>query len=368
MNWAIELAERGWLPDPMVRAGIRRLLAERLREVDQRNCAADREAHQRFIEQMRSSPVAIGAAKANEQHYEAPPNSLCALLGPRMKYSCGLWSRPGDTLATAEEAMLALTCQRADIGPGQRILDLGCGWGSLALWIAEHYPDSKVTALSNSRRQREFILARAEAANLANLEVVTRDVQDFQAPAASFDRVVSVEMFEHVRNHEALLGRIAGWLAPGGKLFVHIFCHRRFAYSFEPATNKDWMAQHFFTGGVMPSDDLLLYYQRDLAAREHHRIPGWHYARTLEAWLARLDEDREAAAAALAPGLPAHEARRLARRWRIFLMASAELFAYRGGQEWWVAHYVFENHATRAAIHSPGRSGSGSSQISLSKS
>jgi len=333
---AIGLAERGWVPDPIIRAGIRRLVGQRL--LDETRRSPDPEAAlDRFVRAMAAAELAPVPHLANRQHYEVPAGFFEAVLGGHLKYSCALW-RPGvASLDEAEAAMLALTCRRAGLRDGQRVLELGCGWGSLCLWMAERYPRSRITAVSNSAPQGAFIRARAAARGLANLEVLTADMNGF-APEGRFDRIVSVEMFEHMRNWQALLGRIAGWLSPEGRLFVHVFAHRRLAYPFELDGDGDWMARHFFTGGIMPAHRLLSRVPGPFEPEARWFVPGTHYARTAEAWLARLDAHRLQAEAALSAALPPGQARLQAGRWRLFFMACAELFGFAAGAEWGVSH------------------------------
>ena len=331
MRWILDQVERGRVPDPLIRLGIRRLLRQRLREIEGADAAV-------LIDHMRSAPVAVHPAAANEQHYELPAEFFRRVLGPRLKYSCCTWPEGVDSLAAAEEAALAETCERAGLADGIEVLELGCGWGSLALRMAERYRSGRILAVSNSHAQRRFIRAAAAERGLGNLEVVTADMNDFDPAGRHFDRVVSVEMFEHMRNYRELLARIASWLAPGGRLFVHVFCHRRTPYLFEDRGPSDWMARHFFTGGLMPSANLFRHFEDDLVTEECWRVDGEHYARTLEAWLAELDRRRRPVLERFAATYGAADAERWLHRWRLFLLSCAELFAYRGGSDWLVAH------------------------------
>lgn len=345
LNAALEATERGLVPDVAIRYGIRRLLRTRLRE-EGRGTAADWQARkEEFLDAATSGPIAHVPELANEQHYEQPPEFFQRVLGRRLKYSCCYFPDDACSLDRAEEEALRITCERAEIADGMRILDLGCGWGSLSLWIAEQFPNCRVTSVSNSRPQREFIDRTAAERGLNNIEVITADMNTF-APPGTYDRAVSVEMFEHMRNHAELLRRISTWLNPGGKLFVHIFCHRDFVYPFETEGAHNWMGRHFFSGGIMPSDDLLLRYQHDLRLARQWRWNGRHYEQTCNAWLARMDADRPAVMSLMEQAYGAEQANKWFIRWRLFFMACAELFGFRDGNEWWVSHYLFERPAS----------------------
>lgn len=345
MKWAIELAERGLVPDRLLRAGIRRLVRERLRQLD-----AAPEPDDALVTRLREGPVATGARAANEQHYEVPAAFFGAVLGRHRKYSCGYWPEGAASLDDAEAAALELACRRAGVRDGMEVLDLGCGWGSLALWIAARYPDCRVLAVSNSRSQARFITQAARARGLASVAVRTADVNGFD-PGRTFDRVISIEMFEHVRNHALLLERAARWLAPEGRLFVHHFCHRSRPYLFEDRGPGDWIARHFFTGGLMPSERLLDQYAGPVELEARWRLSGTHYRRTAEAWLANLDSRRDEVRAVLASASGADADRRL-HRWRLFFLSCAETFGYREGREWFVSHSLWSRGRRGAP---PGR-------------
>lgn len=339
------LAERGWLPDALVRAGIRRLCAERLKELRAGGAEVAQARHTRQLEAWREGPIAIHTDTANAQHYELPAAFFERCLGPNLKYSACYYPQGNETLAQAELHMLERYGRCAELRDGQDILELGCGWGSLTLWMAAQYPNARITAVSNSHSQRAYIEARCMELDLRNVRVLTCDVSRLTLEAERFDRCVSVEMFEHVRNHPLLMRRIATWLRPGGKLFVHIFAHRDTAYPFETAGDDNWMGRHFFTGGLMPAVDTLLHYQRDLHLERRWLIDGTHYQRTADHWLANQDRHRDAVMSVLADAYGKALAPLWFQRWRMFWMACAELFGYAGGQEWLVAHYRFVRDA-----------------------
>jgi cyclopropane-fatty-acyl-phospholipid synthase len=338
MNPVLEMAERRWLPDRLIRMGIRRLNHQRLRDITHADTLRADAAKHAFMNDMYHAPIAIETHKANEQHYELPPAFFQRVLGQHLKYSSGFWSSGTKTLDQAESQMLTLTCERAALVDNLNILELGCGWGSLSLWMAQAYPRSRIVSVSNSRPQKAYIESQIDRYGLTNLQVVTQDMNGFD-PADRFDRVVSVEMFEHMRNWPRLLGRIRAWLEPGGKLFLHFFSHRKAAYTFEIQKNDDWMGRYFFTGGIMPSNDLLWHLDTGLEIEQHWQVDGRHYRQTAEAWLANLDADRENIMDIFKEVYGHRDSKRWFQRWRIFFMACAELFGYRDGHEWMVSHY-----------------------------
>jgi len=323
----MSLAERGLLPLPALRFGVRKLCAARLREQSARETTS-------FVESLAGEPVALVPKKANEQHYEVPARFYELVLGPNLKYSSALWLAGTSTLGEAEERMLALTCERAGLRNGQDILELGCGWGSLSLFMARKYPNSRITAVSNSQSQRSFIEHRAPA----NLRVITQDMNSFDA-GRKFDRIVSVEMFEHMRNWPELLRRCAGWLREDGKMFLHVFCHRTHAYPFEAEGEDNWMGRHFFTGGMMPAYTMLHDLGGAMAVQESWYENGRHYQRTARAWR-ELHESRRNDVIELFGETYGADAELWYNRWRLFFLACEELFGYAGGKEWGVGHYL----------------------------
>lgn len=343
MKLSMSLVEKGLLPDAVIRHGIRRLLAQRLVEEDRGDPQAQQAHFMKLVETLRQSPVAIETAAANQQHYEVPAAFYQKVLGKHLKYSSCYYQPDVTSLDEAEAEMLRITTERAQLKNGERILELGCGWGSLSLYMAAKYLGSQITGVSNSNSQREFIMAQAKARGLHNLNIITCDANVLEFPEGTqFDRVVSVEMFEHMRNYQTLLKRISTWLKPGGTLFVHIFTHKEYAYPFEVRDDTDWMAKYFFTGGIMPSDDLLLYFQDDLKLRDHWQVNGQHYQKTAEGWLTNMDAHREQIMPVFIQTYGAAQALRWWNYWRVFFMSCAELWGYNQGREWLVSHYLFE--------------------------
>jgi len=334
------LLEKNLLPDALIRFGIRRLVASRQRELEAGGEAAQQARYAALLEELRRSPIALSTGKANEQHYELPPEFFEKVLGRHLKYSCCYWPEWVENLDQAEEAMLELTAGRAGLADGQEILELGCGWGSLTFYMARRYPKARILAVSNSRDQQAYLKAETERYGLSNVELQLADVNTFD-PGRRFDRVVSVEMFEHMRNYGELFERIAGWTRPGGQLFVHVFCHRKYPYPFEVQGPGDWMARYFFTGGMMPSADLFEHFCEPFELEKRWLLSGEHYDKTAMAWLANMDRRRDELRP-LFDKVYGRESTKWWVYWRVFFLACAELFAFRGGEEWGVAHYRFQ--------------------------
>ena len=331
----------GWdiLPDFILRRGIRKLLRQRLKDERATDPAERLQRVSAFAEELKKLPVAIATKAANEQHYEVPAAFYQLCLGPRLKYSSCFYSQGDESIKVAEEAMLELTCIRAELKDGQKILELGCGWGSLTLWMAEKYPHAQITSVSNSASQREYILGQCKSRGFNNVTVITCDMNVFSISGDTFDRVVSVEMFEHMKNWQELFRRISTWLKPEGKLFFHIFTHRDCAYHFESKDSSDWMSRHFFTGGIMPSNNLPTHFQDNLKLENQWEVSGRHYGQTAEHWLQNTDLHREKVLAIFAETYGPQKARQWLAYWRIFFMACAELWNFEKGEEWMVCHY-----------------------------
>jgi len=337
----IKLAEKGLLPDSFIRFGIKRLCSERLVKATSFSDDDMEKEHAAWIEVLKKSPIALVPEKANEQHYEVPPRLFELVLGNKLKYSSGFWPEGISSLDQSESAMLDLTSERAELVDGQDILELGCGWGSLTLYMAEHFPKSKITAVSNSNDQRQFIEERCRQLKLDNVRVITADMNDFRAEGL-FDRVVSIEMFEHMRNYEKLLGRVNTWLKKEGKLFVHIFSHQKVAYPFEDNDDADWMAREFFSGGQMPSHRLLMSFPGQMKIEKDWRVSGTHYEKTSLAWLQKMDKNKAEVLELFKKTYGENDAKSWFQRWRIFFMSCEVLFGFGRGSEWGVSHYLFE--------------------------
>ena len=340
-NLALASAEKGYVPDSAIRFGIRELVKTRLDEINAHDCEKGAKLFSDFVLTMNQSEIAPLAQLANAQHYEVPAEFFTYCLGAQRKYSSCFWLPETQNLDEAEILALQQTCDHADLQDGQTILELGCGWGSLSLWMASHYPNSKITGVSNSNSQREYIMNAAKWRGITNLNIITADMNGFEAPD-TYDRIVSVEMFEHMRNYQVLYGKVACWLKPQGKFFKHIFVHRNTPYAFEVQSDDDWMSQYFFSGGIMPSDDLPLNFQDNLKLLKRWRWDGTHYEKTANAWLENMDANEKVISPILAATYGAENVTIWRNRWRIFYMACAELFGYNKGQEWWVSHYLFE--------------------------
>lgn len=338
--WYEPLLDGGYIPIPVLRRGIRAQLAVRKQEITFPDVGAALAHKLSFVEDLKKRPIAINTEDANKQHYEVATEFIQMCLGPRMKYSCCLYPTGRETLAEAEELMLASYVEKAGLKPGMKILDLGCGWGSLSLYLAQHLPTCEITALSNSRTQKVFIDAAAKERGFTNLTVVTGDVKEYNFPAASFDRVMSVEMFEHMKNYAFLLAKVSEWLRPEGKLFVHIFCHKDQPYDY--LETDGWMSQYFFAGGTMPSSDLFLYFQDHLTVENHWAINGKHYSRTCEDWLKLQLSHKREAEPFLAQTYGKGQVTRWYNRWIVFYLACSELFNYNDGNEWYVTHMLMK--------------------------
>ena len=337
MRQALKLAENGYLPEWLIRFGIRRLLKKRLEQ----ESTGGKKRQEEILEAFLKAPVAINTNKANEQHYALPPEFMETALGNCLKYSSGYWPENVCTLNDSETAALELVAERAQLKDNMRILELGCGWGSFSLWAAKRYSGSTIVSVSNSAQQREYIEKKATTLGLDNLKVITADINTFNIDE-TFDRIVTIEMLEHVRNHASIFKRIAQWLTPEGRLFVHVFSHRTYAYPFEVNGNRDWMARYFFTGGIMPSHDLFRLYDQHLEIEKDWKLSGIHYQKTLDAWLRKMETEKQRVLEIFEETYGSDHAIIWFHRWRMFFMACSELFGYENGKEWGVSHYLFK--------------------------
>jgi len=338
--WYDKLVEQNKVPDFLLRKGIRNLLKQRLADENKGNVEAQQAHLTALIDQLKASPIAVNTADANQQHYEVPTEFYQYCLGKNLKYSSGYWKPGVADIDTSEDDMLALTCQRAELTNGQHVLELGCGWGSLSLYMAAKFPQSSFKVVSNSRTQKLYIDEQARQRGIANLTVITADMNTFSIDE-QFDRVVSVEMFEHMRNYTLLMKKVASHLKPDGKLFIHIFTHKEYAYLFEVKDETDWMSKYFFTGGIMPSDDLMFYFNDDLVVEQHWHVNGTHYGKTSEAWLKNMDDHKAQILPLFEQTYGKENAVKWWVYWRLFYMACAELWNYNNGNEWMVSHYLF---------------------------
>ena len=338
----INLAEKGKLPDSLIRIGIRRLNRKRLNIAQSASADELEELHQAWVDEMNNSPTALVPEKANEQHYEVPPEFFEQVLGSHLKYSSGYWPYGTESLDASEAAMLEKTVQRAQIKDGMDILELGCGWGSLTCFMAKSLPNAQITAVSNSNDQGKFIQQRCAENSLNNVEVITADMNDFSTDKV-FDRVVSIEMFEHMRNYGELLKRISSFIHDNSMVFIHIFSHHTLAYPYEDQGPGDWMAREFFSGGQMPSHRLLLHFQDHVKIEKVWRFSGNHYSKTSRAWLKKMDKNKKIILDIFSKTYGDDNAKMWFQRWRIFFMACEELFGMNYGTEWGVSHFLFIN-------------------------
>lgn len=340
-NIGIQAMEKGMLPEWIVRMGIRYNCSQRLKELKEKGVETAFKKVEDFIDELRDSPIAIVPEAANEQHYEVAAEFFQLVLGEHLKYSSGFWDECVENLNEAESAMLERTVLNAQIQDGMSILELGCGWGSLTCYMAERFPNSTILAVSNSASQRVFIEDRCKQKKLSNVQVVTCDINLLESPG-QFDRVVSVEMFEHMRNYEKLMEKVASFLKPEGLLFVHIFCHKDFAYPYETNGASNWMGKYFFTGGIMPSRDLLSRFPNHMKVKSQTMYSGLHYSKTAEAWAQNVDINKTLVLRALADCYGKENAALWFQRWKVFFLACAELFGYKQGTEWLVTHMLFD--------------------------
>ncbi len=341
MKLLTKLFEQNLLPDFVIRSYIRKLCYDRLRQ-ENKGTSEKQAAHFKdLLQKISTGPIAVDTIKANEQHYELPTTFFQLALGKNLKYSSCFWDSSTKNLDEAEDKMLSLYCERAEIKDGHKILELGCGWGSLSLYIAKKFPNSSITAVSNSKTQKIFIDQQAIERGIKNLTVITANINEFTINE-TFDRIVSIEMFEHMRNYKALFQKVAGLMKPDAKLFVHIFCHKEYSYLFEVIDETDWMAKYFFSGGIMPGKNLFHEFSDHIQITKQWDVDGTHYEKTSLAWLQNMDKHKKEIMPIMESTYGKENAVKWWAYWRVFFMSCEELFGLKNGQEWLVGHYLFE--------------------------
>lgn len=352
MAWYEYFLEKNKVPDSVIRFAIRKQLKNKLKIESRDGDKSQRLYFQSLLTTLSQGPIAINTQDANQQHYEVPTEFYRMVLGPRLKYSSGYWPHQKTTFAESEIEMLKLYSKRAELQNGQKMLELGCGWGSLSLYLAETYPQSEIVGVSNSSTQKIFIESQIKEKGLKNLKIITCDINEFDLKE-KFDRILSIEMFEHMRNYKKLFQKVADFLTDDGLLFVHVFSHKKFAYPYEADNPNNWMARYFFTGGMMPSEELFGYFQDDLHLLKRWRVNGQHYQKTCEAWLGKMDLNENKILPIFATTYGDSQALKWWVYWRIFFMACAELFGYEDGAQWAVTHYLFKKQMKSSNVISP---------------
>lgn len=346
VSFFIRGMENGLVPDAVIRYGIRNLLKQRIKAMNEEESKGP--VLKRHAQLLRESPLAIMTKQANEQHYEVPTEFYDLCLGQHKKYSSCYWEDAMSELAQAEQKALDISIERAEIIDGMRILELGCGWGSLSLELARRFPKSLVTVVSNSTTQKQYIDEQAKQRGFHNLTVLTRDLgkeESYNFGQEKFDRVMSIEMMEHIRNYEKFFSLISAQMKPDAKMFVHIFTHKSTPYFFETEGADNWMGKYFFSGGQMPARDLFDQFNQHLTVEKKWDWNGTHYQKTLEAWLDKMDKNEDRVFHLFEQTYGKDQAKIWVNRWRVFYMACAELFGFNNGQEWSVTHYLFSTKA-----------------------
>ena len=336
--WFNPLLARGLIPDWILRRGVRSQGKERLNMMNKVDSTKE---YSKFINEASTGNIAVNTDDANNQHYEVDSEFFKYCLGKNLKYSCCFWDENTLDLDAAEDNMLEIYSQRAQITDGMSILDIGCGWGSLSLFLAQKYPKSEITGVSNSSSQKIFIDSVASERNISNLNIITRDINDFRAEE-KYDRILSIEMFEHTKNTKKLMNLINDWLNPNGLFFMHVFAHKENPYYFDRDQKNAWMAKYFFTGGMMPNHNLFKDLKSNLEYQKSWILSGEHYERTSNAWLDKMDQNKSKILSLFERSNGSSVAKRKFHFWRLFYIACAEIFGYDNGNEWVVSHHLFK--------------------------